>query len=95
MNGSKLYVGNLSYDTTTDDIKQAFAAHGEVTDAIVMDRKGFGFVTMATPEQAEKAKEALNETEMQGRKIKVDEAKPPKEKRDGGGGGGFRGNRRF
>ncbi len=85
MQGSKLYVGNLNYDTTEDDLKKAFSEHGEVKEALVLERKGFGFVTMGTPEEAVKAKEALNETDLQGRKIRVDEARPPREKKSSGG----------
>ena len=84
MQNAKLYVGNLSFDTKTEDLKTAFAEYGEVKDAIVMDRKGFGFVTMSAPEEALKAKEAMNGTSLQGRNIRVDEAKPPREKSEGG-----------
>jgi cold-inducible RNA-binding protein len=97
MTGSKLYVGNISYDTTGDDLKELFAPHGTVKEAIVIERKGFGFVTMSTPEEAEKAKTGVDGKDFMGRTIKVDEARPPKERSDrggfggGGGGGGGRG----
>lgn len=92
MTGSKLYVGNISYDATSEDLKEFFATCGNVVEAIVIERKGFGFVTMGSPEEAEKAKAELNGKELQGRTIKVDEARPPREKgsrkRFGGGRGG-------
>jgi RNA recognition motif-containing protein len=87
-----LYVGNLSYTTTSDDLRDAFAQYGEVTSAqVVMDRdtgrsRGFGFVEMA--DGADEAIEALNGADLQGRTITVNEAKPREERRGGGGGGG-------
>ncbi len=91
----KIYVGNLSYDTTEADLSQAFAAHGEVQSAsLVMDRdtgrpRGFGFVEMPDAD-ARQAIEKLNGTELSGRNLTVNEAKP-RESRGGGGGGGGRG----
>jgi RNA recognition motif-containing protein len=88
---SRLYVGNLSYDTDTETLRQAFATSGEVTDAhVVTDResgrsRGFGFVTMATPDQAKKAIETMNGAVIDGRSIRVNEAE---ERPRGGGGGG-------
>ena len=88
---SRLYVGNLSYETDTETLRSAFAANGEVTDAhVVMDResgrsRGFGFVTMATPELAKKAIETMNGSMRDGRPIRVNEAE---ERPRGGGGGG-------
>ena len=93
---SRLYVGNLSYDTDTETLRQAFATSGEVTDAhVVTDResgrsRGFGFVTMATPEMAKKAIETMNGSMLDGRAIRVNEAE---ERPRGGGGGGFGGPR--
>jgi len=94
---TKLYVGNLSYSVTTDDLKTMFAQFGSVTDAIVLvDKfsgrsKGFGFVTFETVEQAEAAVAGLNETDQGGRKIVVSFARPmvPRENRGGGGQGGY------
>ena len=83
--GSKLYVGNLSYQTAEETLKGLFGAHGSVVSVTIIPRKGFGFVEMGSAEEAQKAKEALNDTEVDGRKIKVDEARP---KQEGGGGGG-------
>ncbi|MGD0565747.1 MAG: RNA-binding protein [Candidatus Goldiibacteriota bacterium] len=91
MTGSKLYVGNLVYAVTSDELKTLFATYGTVKEATVIERKGFGFVEMTTPEEAEAAMNGLNGKDFQGRILKVDEAKP-KEKGSGGGfGGGSRG----
>jgi RNA recognition motif-containing protein len=91
--GSKLYVGNLSYDTNEQDLREAFGADGrQVSEvAIVTDRetgrpRGFGFVTMASAADAQAAIAALDGQVLQGRNIKVNEAQDK-----GGGGGGFRG----
>ncbi|OVE74285.1 RNA-binding protein [bacterium B13(2017)] len=78
----KLYVGNLSYDSGEEDIRELFEQFGEVTTVNVITfkdtgrSKGFGFVEMANKEDAEKAIEQLNDTEFQGRSIKVSEARP-------------------
>ena len=90
---SKLYVGNLAYAVSNDDLQQLFSQVGQVQSvAIITDKfsgqsKGFGFVEMANAEDAAKAIQQFNETELKGRNIKVNEAKP----REGGGGGGPRG----
>lgn len=95
---NKLFVGNLSFNTTENDLEDAFAAHGTVTETNLMtDRatgrpRGFGFVTMSSPEEAQKAVEALNGKDLDGRALTVNIARP-REERAGGGGGGFRGNR--
>jgi RNA recognition motif-containing protein len=99
---TKLFVGNLSFDTTENDLQDAFAAHGTVTEAnLMMDRttgrpRGFAFVTMATAEDAQKAIQALNGAMVGGRSLTVNEARP-REERNGGGGGGHRsgGGREF
>ena len=89
---TKLYVGNLSYNTTENDLQDAFAAHGTVVEAnLLMDRvtgkpRGFGFITMSTPEEAQKAIDSLNGTELDGRALTVNVARP-REERPGGGGG--------
>lgn len=100
---TKLFVGNLSFDTTENDLQDAFAAHGTVVEANLMtDRdtgrpRGFAFVTMSSPEEAQKAVDALNGSTLGGRALTVNEARP-KEARTGGGGGGggggFRGRDR-
>lgn len=92
---TKLYVGNLSFDTTENDLQDMFAAYGPVTEVnLIMDRmsgrsRGFGFVTMATPEGAQAAIAALAGQNVGGRNLTVNEARP-KEERGGGGGGGDR-----
>ncbi|KAH7926502.1 RNA-binding domain-containing protein [Leucogyrophana mollusca] len=93
---SKLYVGNLSWSTTDDSLRSTFGQFGEVTDSIVMcDRetgrsRGFGFVTMATEDQAQSAIDNMNEQDFDGRRIKVNMANA---RPSGGGGGGFGGGR--
>src|SRR5882672_6834222 len=97
---AKLFVGNLSFNTTENDLQDAFAAHGTVVEAnLMMDRatgrpRGFAFVTMSTPEEAQKAIDALNGTELDGRALTVNIARP-REERTGGGGGGGGGRREF
>jgi len=91
---NKLFVGNLSFNTTENDLQDLFAAHGTVTEANLMtDRatgraRGFGFVTMSTAEEAQKASEALNGHSVDGRALTVNLAKPREERSGGGGGGG-------
>ena len=92
--GTKLYVGNLSFDTDEYGLRSHFAAHGNVTSAtIVTDRdtgrsRGFGFVEMSTEEEARAAQQALDGVELDNRQLKVNEAKPRNDNRGGGGGGG-------
>ena len=91
---NKLFVGNLSFNTTENDLNDAFAAHGTVTETnLMMDRmsgrpRGFGFVTMSSPEEAQKAIAALNGAQLDGRALTVNVAKPREERAPGGGGGG-------
>lgn len=93
--GKKLYVGNLSYNTTKEQVEELFAKHGEVVEvAMITDRdtgrpKGFGFVTMATEEAAQEAIRRLNGATIDSRALTVNEARP----REESGGGGFRGGR--
>jgi len=96
--GSKLYVGNLSYNTTGSDLEQLFGQHGSVTSAeVISDRdtgrsKGFGFVQMGSDAEAQAAIAALNGQQHDGRALTVNEAKPREDRpRGGGGGGGGRG----
>jgi RNA recognition motif-containing protein len=84
MENSKLYVGNLSYSVTNGQLEELFTNYGEVVDTKIIDGKGFGFVEMSSNDEAEKAKEGLNETEFEGRTIKVDEARPPKPRHNSG-----------
>jgi RNA recognition motif-containing protein len=96
--GSKLYVGNLSYNVDNTQLEQLFSPHGQVQSAeVIADRdtgrsKGFGFVQMGTDQEAQAAIAALNGQEQDGRALTVNEAKP-KEKRSGGFGGGGGGGR--
>jgi len=90
----KLYVGNLSSSTTEEALHQAFGSHGEVSSVnIVKDKytgesRGFGFVEMFTKAEAQAAISSLNGTELDGRTLKVNEARPRSDDRGGGGGGG-------
>jgi cold-inducible RNA-binding protein len=95
---NKLFVGNLSFNTTENDLQDAFSAHGSVTEAnLMMDRmtgksRGFAFVSMSTAEEAQSAINALNGSQMDGRALTVNVAKPREERApSGGGGGGYRG----
>jgi cold-inducible RNA-binding protein len=93
---NRLFVGNLSFNTTETDLNDTFAACGTVIEAkLMMDRetgrpRGFAFVTMSTPEEAQKAIDALNGKELAGRALTVNIAKPREERSEGGGGGGRR-----
>lgn len=95
--GKKLYVGNLAYGVTDGTLEQMFAAHGSVQSAqVIMDRdtgrsKGFGFVEMSSDAEAQKAIDALNGQQMDGRSLTVNEAKPREDRRGGGGRGGYGG----
>jgi len=94
MQGTKLYVGNLSYTVTSEDLRELFAAHGEVQSVNVIEGKGFGFVELSGQAEAEQAKRELDGTDYKGRKLKIDMARPPKSgERRGGGGGGYGGRR--
>jgi cold-inducible RNA-binding protein len=90
----KLFVGSLSWDTNDEGLNAAFSPFGEISEAIVIsDRytgrsRGFGFVTFEDDEAADKAIEALNGTELDGRTIRVDVAQAKERSGDGGGGGG-------
>jgi len=99
---SKIYVGNLPFSATEDAVRTLFSQHGTVDSvAMIMDRdtgrsKGFGFVEMADSGEAQKAIQALNDSMVDGRPLKVNEAKPREERsgaggggRSGGGGGGY------
>jgi RNA recognition motif-containing protein len=94
--GTRLYVGNLSFSSTSETVREAFARIGEVTDVhIVTDRtsgqsRGFGFVTMGSPAEATKAIESMNGANLDGRPLRVNEAEE-RPQRSGGGGGGFGG----
>ena len=98
---TKLFVGNLSFNTTENDLHEAFGAFGTVVEAnLMMDRlsgrsRGFAFVTFSTPEEAQKAIQAMNGATLADRALTVNIARPKEERpRGGGGGGGDRGPRR-
>jgi cold-inducible RNA-binding protein len=92
-----LFVGNLSFDVTENDLQDLFTPFGPVSEVNLMtDRatgrsRGFAFVTMATPEAAQAAIQGMAGKDMQGRALTVNEARPPEERSGGGGGGGGRG----
>src|SRR5688500_1070280 len=98
---NKLFVGNLSFNTTENDLHDAFAAHGTVVETnLMMDRmsgrpRGFAFVTMSSPEEAQKAIDAMNGKQFDGRPLTVNIARPREERPGGGGGGGGGGRREF
>ncbi len=89
-----IYVGNLAYSVTEEELREAFGAYGEIsscsliTDKFTGQSKGFGFVEMANNSEADAAIKALNETALKGRNIKVNQAKPRGERPSRGGGGG-------
>lgn len=93
---NKLYVGGLPYSVTETQLEEIFAAHGTVESArVITDRmtgrsRGFGFVEMSSPEEAEGAMQKLNGTDLEGRSLTVNEAKPQQPRSEGGGGGGGR-----
>jgi len=98
MDQSKLYVGNLDFNTTEDELKSHFEQKGIQTKSInlIKDKytgraKGFGFVEVESEEVIQKAVEALDGQELNGRKLTVNKARPPRERSDSGGGGGFGG----
>lgn len=80
MQGTRLYVGNLSYSVTKEELSELFSGYGEVTQINVIEGKGFGFVEMADQADAEKAKSALNGTQFKGRALRIEEARPPKQR---------------
>ncbi len=96
-----IYVGNLSYDVSEEDLRQAFQAFGQVSSATILkdkysgQPKGFGFVEMPSAEEARSAIDQLNGKEVKGRTIKVNEARPRTESGRGGRGSGRGGGRRF
>ena len=100
MSQNKLYVGNLSFNSTEDDITDAFSAYGTVTSVnVIMDRdtgrpRGFAFVEMGSDQEAQSAVQALDGQDLGGRNIKVNVAKPREPRSGGGGGGGGGGGRR-
>jgi RNA recognition motif-containing protein len=94
---TRLYVGNLSFNTTADGVRTAFQEFGTVSDVhLVTDRetgrsRGFAFVTMGTPEEAAKAIQGMDGKQVDGRPLRVNEAEQRQQRGGGGGGGGYRG----
>ncbi|MGA9397384.1 MAG: RNA-binding protein [Anaerolineaceae bacterium] len=90
-----IYVGNISFDTSEDEIRSLFASYGEVTNVNLLKDKftgqprGFGFVDMAVDAEAQKAIHELNGRDLRGRKLTVNQARPREERGAGGGGGGY------
>jgi len=101
MQTNKLYVGNLNYSATHQDVEELFSKYGTVLHVKLIESKGFGFVEMSTQEEAEGAKEKLDGTDFKGRSLRVAEARPQTDRRSGGGGGrggrggGYGGGRRY
>ena len=96
-----IYVGNLAYSVTEDDLREAFGAYGEITSCnVIMDKftdqsKGFGFVEMPVKAEGEAAIKELNEQPLNGRAIRVNEARPREDRPQRGGGGGGGGGGRY
>jgi RNA recognition motif-containing protein len=98
MEGKRLYVGNLTYSVNEAQLRELFSKYGDVVSAKVIEQKGFGFVEMGTPAEAQAAMDALNQTVYEGRTLRIDEARPMQPRRDfdrGGYGGGGGGGRRY
>jgi RNA recognition motif-containing protein len=78
MQDNRLYVGNLNYAVADEELQKLFEEFGEVKEVRIIKNKGFGFVEMVEPDDAEKAKESLNGTDFMGRSLRIDKARPPK-----------------
>ena len=88
MEGKKLYVGNLTYSVSEDQLKELFSEYGTVESVKVIEQKGFAFVEMSSSEEAQAALDALNQSVFEGRTMHIDEARPMQPRRDFGGSGG-------
>jgi RNA recognition motif-containing protein len=88
MEGKKLYVGNLTYSVSEDQLRDLFAEYGTVESVKVIEQKGFAFVEMGSSEEAQAALDALNQSIYEGRTMHIDEARPMQPRRDFGGSGG-------
>ena len=84
MQGSKLFVGNLNYGITEDQLRDLFSDHGEVTEIKIIEGRGFAFIEMETQVAAEKVRANLNNTDYQGRSLRIDIARPPERRGRGG-----------
>jgi len=80
MQGSKLYVGNLDYSVTNEELEELFSNYGKVGQVTIIEGKGFGFVEMSSQLEAEKAKRALDGSDFKGRTLRVDEARPRRDR---------------
>ncbi len=78
MENSRVYVGNLKYSVTNEQLQEIFSGYGTVKNVNVIEGRGFAFVEMSSVEEAQKAKEALNGTDFEGRVLRIDEARPPR-----------------
>lgn len=96
MEGKRLYVGNLPYSANEAQIRDLFAPYGTIDSVKLIEQKGFGFVEMSSPEEAQNAMDSLNQTEFGGRTLRIDEARPMQPRREfGGSSGGYGGNRGY
>lgn len=95
MEGKRLYVGNLPYSVNEAQIRDLFAPFGTIENVKLIEQKGFGFVEMSSPEEAQNAMDSLNQTDFGGRTLRIDEARPMQPRREFGGSGGFGGNRNY
>jgi RNA recognition motif-containing protein len=80
MQGSKLYVGNLNYSVTNEQLRELFEGYGSVKNVNIIEGRGFGFVEMSSQEEAENAKDSLDGTDFVGRTLRVNEARPQRNK---------------
>lgn len=80
MQGNKLYVGNFNYSTTDDQLEKLFSEYGKVVEVNIIGNKGFGFVEMSDVSEAEKAQEALDGKDFEGRTLRVSEARPKRDR---------------
>ena len=80
MQGSKLYIGNLNYSVTTEQLEELFSSYGEIKQVNIIEGRGFWFVEMSNSSEAEKAKEALDGSDFKGRTLKVNEARQPEDR---------------
>lgn len=85
MDGNKLYVGNLTYSTKESEISELFSTYGQVVSAKIIENKGFGFVEMGSSEEAQAALDSLNDTDFNGRTLRIDEARPMQPRTSFGG----------
>lgn len=95
MQGSKLYIGNLDYSITKEQLEQLFSNYGTVKEVNIIEGRGFGFVEMSDPSEATKAMDELDGSDFEGRSMRVAEARPPRTDRSDRQRGGGRNHRKF